>query len=42
MEEILELRRAKPESGESIVALWWVIENGKERAKKYRKPYDRV
>ena len=34
MEEILELRRAKPESGKSIVALWWMIENGKERAKK--------
>jgi hypothetical protein len=41
MEEILDLRRGKPESSESIVALWWMIENGK-KVQKNRKPYDSV
>jgi hypothetical protein len=34
IEEILELRRGKPVSGESIVGLWWMLENGKEIFKK--------
>ena len=29
IEKILELRRAKFESGESVVSLWSTIENGK-------------
>jgi hypothetical protein len=37
IKEILELSRAKPESSESIVALWWMIENGKESAKQKEK-----
>ena len=37
MEEILELRWAKPESGESIVALSWMIKYEKESAKKKEK-----